>query len=171
MFLFNKSPICEALAWATACGRADPCPSGTFWVSPAEICFSHSLRGRPCEEGAAAEALGGGRKQKHGGTWQVECHGPRWAGWASPVGHREPLLTGLSRTEVQTKLETSICGHARLRARVKAQAAMLCSAGKRARDPSVILLLLLYGLRLPDGASPADKAGKMQFCQSQQAEV
>lgn len=33
------------------------------------------------------------------------------------------------------------CGHTRLWAHVKAQAAMLCSAGKRTRDPCVILLL------------------------------
>lgn len=104
----NKSPACEALVWATVCGRADTCPSGTCWVSPAEVQFCYSLQGQPCEEGPAAEVVRGGRKQKQRGTWvapwQMECHSPQVGRVPQRLGRPSGGLCSqvLSRIKVQS---------------------------------------------------------------------
>lgn len=84
-------------------------------------------------------------------------------GWASPAGHRVALLTGFVQNKCTKHGNMGIypCGHTTLH--IKNRADMLCFVGKRTRDPSVILLLLFrMGCKLPDGASPADKAGRQK---------
>ena len=152
------------------CGRADPCPSGTCWVSPAELQFRHSLQGQPCEEGPAAEVIRGGRKQKHRGTWvapwQVECHSPQVGRVPQRLGQPSGGLCSqvLSRIKVQSwKREyVSMWAH-KVMCTCKSPGchAVLCWEKDKGplRHP---LASLLYGLRLPDGASPADKAGRQK---------